>query len=68
MTVLSIPSKAFLPLHLGMNSPSNNKVTMAITRLTAHFMGGLMSDLVISKYKKVWSYMTLNVPTEARCH
>ena len=41
-----------------------------ITRLTAHFMCGLMSDLLICTclYLKVWSYMTLNVLTETRCH
>ena len=26
------------------------------------------SDLVIRKFRKVWSYMTLNVLTETRCH
>ena len=31
-------------------------------------MCGLMSDLVICKFRKVWSYMTLNVLTETRCH
>ena len=40
-----------------------------ITRLTAHFMCGLMSDLLICTclYLKVWSYMTPNVLTETRC-
>ena len=33
----------------------------AITRLTAHLMCGLMSDLVSCKFKKVWSYTTTNV-------
>ena len=39
-----------------------------ITRLRDHFMCGLASDLVICKFKKVWSYMTRNVHTETRCH
>ena len=50
-----------------------------ITRLTAHFMCGLMSDLLICTclylkvwshclYLKVWSDMTPNVLTETRCH
>ena len=30
----------------------------------AHCMCGLMSDLVICKFRKVWSYMTPNVLTE----
>ena len=40
----------------------------AITTLAAHFMCGLMSDLVICKFRKVWPYMILNVLTETRCH
>ena len=39
----------------------------AITRLIAHFKCSLMSDLVICKLKKVWSYMTRNVLTETKC-
>ena len=39
-----------------------------ITRLTAHFMCGLMFDLLIFKFMKVWSYKTPNVLTETRCH
>ena len=40
-----------------------------ITRLTAHFMCGLMSDLLICTcLLKIWSYMTQNVLTETRCH
>ena len=40
----------------------------AISRLTANFVGGLMSYLVNCKFRKVWSYMTPNVLTETRCH
>ena len=40
----------------------------SITRLTAHVMCGLMSDLVICKFRRIWSYMTLNVLTETMCH
>ena len=31
-------------------------------------MCGLMSDLVVCKFRKVWSYMTPNVLTETRSH
>ena len=44
------------------------KVILCITRLTAHFLYGLMSDLVICKFRKVWSCMTPDVLTESRCH
>ena len=40
-----------------------------MTRLTAHFMhNSLMSDLVICKFRKAWSYMTPNVLAETRFH
>ena len=41
-----------------------------ITRLTAHFMCGLMSDLLICTclYLKVWSYMTLLRPGVIKQH
>ena len=38
----------------------------AITRLTARCTCGLMSEVVICKHRRVWSYMTLNVLTETR--
>ena len=42
------------------------KVTFAITRLTARFPCGWMSDLVIWKHmKRGWWYMTPNIFTEA---
>ena len=44
------------------------KVTIyAIIRLTTSFMCGLMSDLVICKFRKVWLYMTPNILNETRC-
>ena len=35
--------------------------------LATHFRRGLMSVLVICKFRKVWSYITPNVLTETRC-
>ena len=37
-----------------------------MTKLKAHFMCGLMSDLGIYKFRKVWSCVTPNVLTETR--
>ena len=69
MTVLAVNFfKTLLPLHLGILNPNNNKLTMCNHQADSPLHGGLMSDLVTSKYKKVWSHMTLNVPTETRCH
>ena len=45
-----------------------NQWPYAITRLRAHCMCGLVSDLVIFTFRWVWSHMTLNVLTETRCH
>ena len=40
----------------------------AITRLTAHFMCGLMSDIWwFASLEKVWSYLALNTLSETRC-
>ena len=64
--ILVFPALVFA---YGTLTPQRNiKVPYANTRLTAHFMCDLMSDLVIRKFKKVWSCMTPNVLTETRCH
>ena len=61
--------KVSMLTHTYPHNPLKIEMTIyAITRLTAHFMCGLMSDLVICKFRKVWSYMTPNVLTETRCH
>ena len=56
------------PIHTHTNPWGRLAWSYAIFRLTAHFMCGLISDLVICKFRKVWSYMTSNVLTETRCH
>ena len=38
-------------------------------RLRAQVMSGLISDLTICEHRKrIWSYITLNVPPETRRH
>ena len=49
-------------------TPDNSKSgPSAITSLIAQFTIGLISDFVICKQYRVWSYVTLNVLTETRC-
>ena len=55
------------PIHWATCSNMHNDQLYAITRLTANFMCGLMSDLVNYKFRKVWSHMTPNVLAENRC-
>ena len=44
--------KVSMLTHTYLHKPPRKKVTYAITRLTAHFMLGLISDLVICKFRK----------------
>ena len=44
------------------------EVTLCNHQAESHVMCDLMADLVICKFQKVWSYMTPNVFTGARCH
>ena len=61
--------KARMMTHTHPHKPQRDiKGPSAITRLTTHFTCGLMSDLVICKHKRVWSYLTPNVLTGASCH
>ena len=66
-----VPDVCVLFVHLK-GDPWGDKVSMLThtytTRLTAHFMCGLRSDLVICKFRKIWSHMTVNVLTETKCH
>ena len=55
------------PIHWATCSNMHNDQLYAITRLTANYIGGLMSDLVNYKFRKVWSHMTPNVLAENRC-
>ena len=49
-------------------TPRKIKWPYAVTRLKpTWFVCGLMSDLVIWKFRKVWPYITPNIITETRC-
>ena len=57
-----------MPVEIFIIGLTGINTTFVITRLTAHFLWGLISDLVICKHGKVWSYMTQNVLTEKDQH
>ena len=48
--------------------PRKIQVTICNHQADSPLMHGLMSDLVMCKFRKVWSYMTPNVLTETRSH
>ena len=66
----------FSPIHIHTNIWGRLKLPYAITRLTTHFVCGLMSDLVIHKFRKrivlydtecpYWDQVSLNKQNKAK--
>ena len=59
----------YVNLYIPTQTPEENYSDYLYHQVAAQFTCGLMSALVICKQKeRVWSYMTLNILTETRCH